>query len=115
MGLRHQAQDGQGAELEIGQADIAAHSLNGGKRLSKGLGRCRLAVQAAAFFKMHQVRRGVNARAVTRLQQHRLQHGAGRALAVGAGHGDHRTVKTQVQAAGHGFHAVQPHVNGHGV
>ena len=115
MGLSHQAQDGQRAELEISQADIASDRLDSRKSFGESFGRCRLAVQAAAFLKMNQMWRGVNTCAVTGLQQHRLQHGAGRALAVGARHGDHRAVKTQRHAVGHGFHAVQPHVNGHRV
>ncbi len=115
MSAGHQVQDGQGTELEIGQADITPHRFHRGKRLGKRFGRGRFTVQAAALFKMNQVRGGVDACAVTRLQQHRLQHGTSRPLAIGARHGDDRAVKPQIHAIGHGFDAIQAHVNGHGV
>ena len=72
-------------------------------------------MDAAALLEMHQVRRGVNAGAVTRLLRHRLQHGAGGAFAVGARHGDHRAVKLQLQAVCHFAHPLQAHVDIEGV
>jgi hypothetical protein len=59
--------------------------------------------------------RGVDAGAVTRFEQDGFEHGAGRALAVGARHGDHRAVKTQVEPIGHLAHTLEPHVDGHRV
>ena len=64
---------------------------------------------------MHQMRRGVNARAVARFQQDRLQHGAGGALAVSARHCDDRASKAQAHAVSNGFDTLQRHVDGGGV
>jgi hypothetical protein len=47
-------------------------------------------VEAHALVVAHQVRRRVEPGPVAGRAQHRLEHRRGRALAVGAGHGDHR-------------------------
>ena len=114
-GLAHQAQDGQRAELEIGQADFFTvlgssplHSFKLCCQIRSGSG---FAQQTATFLEMHQMRRGVDAGAVARMRQDRLQHRTGRALAIGAGHGDDRAVKAQFQAFSDPAHAVQAHVN----
>ena len=86
--------------------------------LKKGQQRSRaddLAAQATALLKVHQMRRRVNAGSVTGLQQNGLQHGAGRALAVGARHGDDRALEGQAQSPGHGAHTREPHVDAYGV
>ena len=90
-------QDGQCCELEVGERYFNAiqgpGSLNVCTSSYQFSSHDRLAREPQPFFKTHQMRRGVNTRLVTRLLKDRLQHGAGRALAVGAGHGDHRAIK----------------------
>ena len=102
-----QAHDGQRGELEVGQRDVLPRGLDPLEMRHQRLRRDDLAVDAAALLEMHEVRRGVDAGAIARLQRDRLQHGAGRALAVGAGHGDHRAVEAQAHPRGHGLHALQ--------
>ena len=113
-GLAHQPQDGQRGELEIGERHFRAlHArLLHGLELRQQLdGLHDLAAHAAAFLEMHQMRRCVDAGAKARLQRHGLQHGAGRAFAVGARHRDHGAVETQVQALGNFAHAIQAQRN----
>ena len=74
-----------------------------------------LAAQAATLLKMHQMRGRIHAGAVTGLEQDGFEHGAGRALAVGAGHRDDRAAESQLHAAGHCLHPRQPHVDAQGV
>ena len=112
-GAAHQPKDGQGAEFEIGQADLAARGVHRGKSFGQIGRRGRLPRQAAALLEMHQVRRGVNAGFVTGFEQDGFEHGAGRALAIGARHRDHRAGKAQLQPIGHLAHPIQPHVDGH--
>ncbi len=117
--LAHQPQDGQRGEFEIAQRDFVAilgpgafHRCEVRYQVRSGDG---LAVDAAALLEMHQVRRGVDTRAVARLQRHGLQHGAGGTLAVGARHGDHGAAEGQAHAARDLAHAGQAHVDVLGV
>jgi hypothetical protein len=71
-----------------------------------------LALQAATLFKMHQMRRGVQTGFVARMAQHRLQHGAGGTLAIGASHGDDRARHSQLHGLSHFLNTLQTHVNG---
>ena len=113
--LGHDFQNGQGAELEIRQAHLTTGLLHRLEGLRQHHRRGRLAVQTATLLEMHQMGRGVHPGLVPRFEQDGLEHGAGRALAVGSGHGDHRAVKAQGHAIGHRLDAVQPHVDGHRV
>ena len=74
-------------------------------------GLCNFTVNSDAFFKVHQVRRGVDTRAVACLQKTSLQHGTGRTFAIGACHGHHGTCKTQIHVLRNLAHARQPHVD----
>jgi len=74
-----------------------------------------LAVHAAALLEMHEVRRGIDARAVAGLQGDGFEQRAGRALSVGARDGDHGAVEAQVQPLRHGTHALQAQFYGFGV
>ena len=67
----------------------------------------RGAIDAAALLEVHEMRLGVQADPVTRLQGDGLQHGAAGALAVGAGHGDDRNVEVDVQALQQRTHGLQ--------
>ena len=125
LGMGHDGEKNQRRELEIGQRNLATHvlrppgqvaqvtpqprPLHQRKMRKQRIGTHRLAAQAAALLKMHQMRRGVKPDPVTRLQQNRLKHRAGRALAVGAGHRDHRTRKPQSHAVCDGAHPLQAH------
>ena len=73
------------------------------------VGAHRLAMQATTFLKVHQVRRGVDPGAVTRLEQTGLEHGAGRAFAVRSRDGDDGLREAQRHALRHLVHALQPH------
>jgi len=108
--LREQPQDGQRGQLEIGQRGIAAGRVHGGELSGQGGIAGGLAVHARPLVEIQQVRRGVEADPVSGAQQHGLEHGAGRALAVGASHHDLDRVQVQLQARGHLAHAVQAHV-----
>ena len=77
-------------ELEVGQADVAARRLDRLEVRQQRRRRRRLAADAAALLEVHQVRLGVEADAVAGRERDRLEHRAGRALAVGAGDDDHR-------------------------
>jgi len=117
--MAHQAQDGQGGELKIRKRDLIAVLDSGGLHCLKmryQIGRRDdFAMHPAALFKVHQMRRGVHAGAITCLQRHRLQHGAGRSFAVGARHRDHRALEPQCHAAGDFRDPVQAHVDIAGV
>ena len=116
--IAHHVKNGQGAELKVGQRHrLALHTgaFHGGKAGHQRIRRHRLTVQPQALFKVHQMRRAVNTGLVAGLPQYGRQHGAGGALSVGAGHGDHRTGKAQAHALGHGAHALQAHVDVLGV
>ena len=93
-----QTRDGQRGELELGQGDLAARSLNRREMRQQGLGRDGLAADTAALFEVHQLRLLVGADAPARRQSDRLQHRAGRAFAVGACHRDHGHRERQAQA-----------------
>ena len=113
--MAHQPQDGQRGELKIGQRNIIAIERSCAFHRFKVRYQIRsiysFAMHAAALFKMHQVRRGVDPGAKTGLLGHGLQHGAGRTLAIGACNGDDRAVKTQAHAGGHLTDPLQAHVD----
>ena len=113
--MAHQPQDGQRGEFKVRQRNIIAIERSCAFHRFKVRYQIRsiysFAMHAAALFKMHQVRRGVDPGAKTGLLGHGLQHGAGRALAIGAGDGDHRAVKTQAHAGGHFANPLQAHVD----
>jgi hypothetical protein len=106
--LRQRAQDDEGGELEPGQRDVAARGAPPPRSAAAAPCRRRhLAVDAATLLEVHQVRLAVQPHAVAGLARDGLEHGAGRALAVGAGHHDHRAVEVHAQAVAHAAHAVQ--------
>ena len=104
----HQTENCQHGELEIGQRCLAPQRLDAGKVRQQVGSLHDLAADAAALFKMDQMRRGVDAGAVAGLQQDSFQHRAAGALSVGAGHGNDRAVKFQRHATGHAVNSVQP-------
>ena len=106
---RDDVQNGQGGKLKVGQrhrVPLGARSLHCGKPGNQGFGLHHLALQTQAFFKMHQVGGRIHRSAVACLQQDGFQHGAGRALAVGARHGDYRAMQRQPHARGNHAHAL---------
>ncbi len=72
---------------------------------------CLRAVHTRPLVEREQVRRRVATHAVTGAQQDRFEDRAGRALAVGAAHRDHRTVERQLQRVAHLADPRQTHVN----
>jgi hypothetical protein len=90
--------DGQGGEFEFGQRDVTARGFDRGKVRQQRLGRDRASADAASLLEVHQLGLLVGADAPARRQRDRLQHGAGRALAVGSGDGDHRYVELQIES-----------------
>ncbi|MNS89742.1 hypothetical protein D3C72_1237630 [compost metagenome] len=115
LGQAQEAQNRQRRELEIGQRDfwrLQPRYFYCFKMRNQICGRHDLAPHAAALFKMHEMRRGEHARTIARLQGNRLCHGTGRALAIGACHGDHRAVKAQRQPLCHSLDTRQAHIDG---
>ncbi len=114
--LAHEAQDGERGELEVGQGHLRAamrsRRLHGREVRDQIVRPDTLAPDAAALLELHEVRRGIDAGAVARLQRHRLQHGAGGTLAVRAGHRDDGAGETQPEPARHLAHPLQAHVDG---
>lgn len=94
---RQPMQDDEGGELEPGQRQILAGSLDRGEVWQQIALGDRHAVDAAALGEMHQVRAGVEPHAPARLARDGLEHRAARALAVGAGDDDHRRLEAQPQ------------------
>ncbi|CUI74551.1 Uncharacterised protein [Achromobacter xylosoxidans] len=113
--LREQAQDRQRGEFEVRQRSVAAGGLDRGELFDQGLVRGDLAVDTGAFVEIDEVRRGVQADLVARGQQDGLEHGAGRALAVGAADHELHAGQFQVHARRHFPHALQAHVDRDGV
>ena len=115
----HHVQNGQRGKFKVGQRDGLVVLHPGAFNACKGSHQfwCLdgITVEAQAFFKMHQMRRGIDPGAVAGLQQNGFQHDAGGALAVGAGHRDHRAIKTNAHALGHGMHALQAQINRDGM
>jgi hypothetical protein len=109
--LRQATHDRQRRELEVGQRGVAACSFDRFEVRQQFFGGDAGAVDAAALFEVHEMRLDVQADAVARRQRDRLQHGAGRALAVGACHRDHRAIETQAEPVAHGQRALQRHVD----
>ncbi len=106
--LHEQQQHRQGGKLEIGQLDRAAGGARGKARRLDPRERGReLGVagfdpgDARALVETDQVRRGVEPGAKARGAQDRLQHGAGRTLAVGAAHHHHRAGEADAEARLH--------------
>ena len=96
--MGQQMGDGQRRELELGQRDVAARGLDRGEMRQQFIGSDGLPADAAALLEVHQLRLLVQADAPARRQGDRLQHRAGGALAIGAGHRDHRHVERQAEA-----------------
>ena len=74
-----------------------------------------LTLQATALFKMHQMRRAIDARFKARFRQDGFQHCAGRALAISPRHCDDRTRKAKRHAACDAAYPCKPHVDADGV
>jgi hypothetical protein len=108
---RQTAQDRQRGELEIGQREVATSGFHRLEVRQQGCGIDRRAADAAPLLEVHEVRLDVQPDAIPRCQQHRLEHGAGRALAIGAGHGEHRAVECEAEPVAHGLRALQRHVD----
>jgi hypothetical protein len=119
LGAHHDIQNGQGGELEVGQRNRriarSARLLDPCEGFHQQVQRDIVARQAQPLLEVHQVRRGVQPGAITRVAQDGLQHRAGRALAVGAGDSDDRALEAQAQPCGDGAHALQAHVDVLGV
>jgi hypothetical protein len=75
----------------------------------------RLALQAQALLEAHEVGRREHGRAVAGVPEDRLQHRAGRALAVGTGNRDDRAIEGQPEALCHGAGALQAEFDGLGM
>ena len=114
LGQTQHAQDGQRGELKIRQQDfftLQACGFHGFKVRQKVLSLGDFTVNAATLLKMHQVWRGIDAGLIARLQGHGLQHGTGRALAVGASHRNDGAVKLQRHALRDFAYTLQAHGN----
>ena len=96
---RQRAHDGQRGELE----EVSAMSPRAASTASKcGIRSSafdHLAVEAATLLEVHEVRLDVRAHLVAGGQRDRLEHRAGRALAVGAGDAHDRHVELQRRGA----------------
>ena len=109
--MRQQPGNDQRREFEVRQPDVTTRLLHGlevGQQLA-----CRdhLPVDAAAFFKMHEVRLGVQADTITSRQRNGFEHRASGAFAVGTGHRNHRNVERQAQALLDAQRPIQRHVD----
>jgi hypothetical protein len=95
---REQPGNHQERELEIGECDVAAGRLDRFEVRQQRLGRHALAGDPAALLEMHQVRLGEEPDPIAGSERDRLEHGAGRALAVGAADDHDRRRRIEVQA-----------------
>ena len=110
-GLGHGVQDGQRGEFEVGQRGGAARPLDGLEVRQQAVAIDRLARQSQPLLEAHQMRRREDRRPVARVGEDGFEHGAGRALAVGAGDGDHRAVEGQAEGLRHRAYALEAHVD----
>ena len=97
----------QRAELEIGQRHVAARRFDPREALAQRGVVDRPPVDADALVVIDQMRRGVEADAIAGAAQDALEHGAGRALAVGAADEDDRAGLALAQAAADFAHPVE--------
>jgi hypothetical protein len=109
--LRHQVNDRQRGEFKVGQRDFAARRFHGVECIDQRFVAGHVAIDARALVEVEEVRLDVQAHLVARTQQDRFQHGAGRALAIGARHHDDRAFERQLHALLHRAHAVQAHID----
>src|SRR5574337_1929048 len=107
-GARDRVEQRERGEFEECQGNIAASALHALEPCYQ-IGSIRdFAADPQPLLESDQVRRGVDRGAKAGLQQDRLEHRAGRALAVRAGDRDHRAIQTQRHAFGDLPHALQP-------
>lgn len=101
----------QGGKLKISQPGVAAPGLDSGKAGGQLGVAGGLEVNRHPFVVGQQMRRGKRPHPIAGGVQDGGQHGAHRALAIGAGHSDHRAGRNQSHGVAHGAHAVQPQVD----
>ncbi len=104
--------DCQRGEFEIGQRNFAARRFHRFKTGNQCLVGSIFATQACPLVKHQKMRLDIQAHTIAGAHQDRFQHGAGRTLAIGAGHHDHRAFELQIKPALDLGHALQPHVDG---
>jgi hypothetical protein len=106
--FRKEPKRGEGAVLEIGERHLAASRFHRGEGFAKCLVARFRAGDAHALVVRGEMRRGIERGSVAARAQHRLEHRAGRALAVRAAHGDRRTRQGRSQFPVNRGHAVEP-------
>ncbi|MNT37065.1 hypothetical protein D3C72_1731830 [compost metagenome] len=114
--LFEQPERGQGAGLEVGQRSLAAGSFDSGKRFAQLLISSVFAIDLHPLVVTQQVRRTVYPDFKPLSTQQYRHEGAGRALAVGAGHGNHPWRRlVQPEPGRNLLRTRQAHVDGRGV
>ena len=110
-GLREKTQDRQRRKLEIRQRDALAGGLDGFELCHQTRIVDDFPVDAGALVEDHQVGRGVEPDPIAGRQQDRLEHCAGRSLAVRAADDDAHCRGMQIQSRGNLSHAIQAHID----
>ncbi|MNH14352.1 hypothetical protein D3C79_739430 [compost metagenome] len=114
--LLEQPERRQGTGFEIGQGSFTASGFNGGKRLAQLLIGGFLAVNLHTFVVTQQVRRTVDPDLEPLGTQQGSHKRAGRALAIGTGHGNHPWRRlVQPEPGRNLLRTRQAHVDGRGV
>ena len=111
LGAGQQVHDGQRGEFEIRQVDVGAACLDRVEGVNQRRVRRQFAIDPCAFIKVEEMRLDVEADLVARAQQDRLEHGAGRAFAVGTGHHDDRASEPQAHCLFDGTDTIEAHVD----
>jgi hypothetical protein len=106
------SQNGKRGEFEISQRHISPLRFDRRKVRHQRIVGHRLAVDPRALVEVQQMGRGVQPDPISRLQQDRFQHRAGRALAVGAAYGDNGAIEMDAEVLLDLRNAFQAHVNG---
>ena len=104
---REEPQRRERAVLEIGERDFAARGLHRFERRAERVVARLRARDAHALVVAFEMRRRIEPGLVAARAQHRFQHGAARALAIGARDGDDRAAKLDTHALVDPRHALQ--------
>ena len=112
FGLSEQPQRRQRTEFKVGQRNLTACGFHRRKPCTQSRIVRHAAIDTHPLVIANQVGRGITPHAITGGQQHRLQHGAGRAFAVGAADGDDREGGMQLKLRLHRTYAIQAKRNG---
>jgi hypothetical protein len=100
---------GERAELEIGERNGSARSLDPLERAAQHFVGCIASPDANALVVAQQVWRGVTRRAIARIVQNGFQHGATRAFAIGAADRNQRIGGIEAERLPDAQHTLEPH------